>query len=247
MIEIIDGSSTAAGDSSRRVVISKEDRRALFDYFTFRPTSSRAKTPTAAATAAVETDEGAPREEAFPRDGGGVARPASGGVERRASRSRSFSLSSTLGRSTRHYLQRSYSAAESSASIVAARAGNGAASGAVVPQPLVVPAVETAMEEGTGGREVGESTVTADAVAVRMSGDRDETGTSARSSGGALAVADAELSRDSVVVRRRGVHAHNRTKGDQMNGCHGFPEFRYASDSLSPFDWSCPVFPILVI
>ncbi|CAN0094594.1 unnamed protein product [Ectocarpus sp. 6 AP-2014] len=52
VIEIMDGSAT----SSSRRVISKEDRRNLFDYFTFRPSSSTNKGVRTAATA-TQTDK----------------------------------------------------------------------------------------------------------------------------------------------------------------------------------------------
>ncbi|CAN0530601.1 unnamed protein product, partial [Ectocarpus sp. 8 AP-2014] len=52
VIEIMDGSAT----SSSRRVISKEDRRNLFDYFTFRPSSSTNKGGGTAATA-TQTDK----------------------------------------------------------------------------------------------------------------------------------------------------------------------------------------------
>lgn len=70
MIEIIDGSTAEL----QRRVLSKEDRRALFDYFTFRPsggetaTAAAAAAATAPATTAAKKDAPSPETSAIAHD-----------------------------------------------------------------------------------------------------------------------------------------------------------------------------------
>ncbi|CAN0077363.1 unnamed protein product, partial [Ectocarpus fasciculatus] len=110
VIEIMDGSMT----SSSRRVISKEDRRDLFDYFTFRPSSSNKGGVETASATATQTDQNvevsameqgtvAPTAAAAAVDGdGGVSGVGDGrGREDRAESPHSSSLPpSPLGLST---------------------------------------------------------------------------------------------------------------------------------------------------